>query len=126
MEIVTLNNLDLLTPNGLPSFKGGRGVSTIDLAFSTASLANRLVYYDIDNNLCHNSDHKPIALYFLDLEPRPAPVLRSRQWKKLDKELVARLAFDLPRPPPFSTPLEIDQFISKLNDSLQGIAKTVP
>ena len=79
METVTLRNLDLLTPNGLPSFEGGRGVSIIDLAFSTFSLKNRLAYYNIDDNLCHNSNYKLIALYFLDLEPRPVLVLRFKQ-----------------------------------------------
>jgi hypothetical protein len=100
VETVTSKNLDLLTPNGLPSFKGGRGVSTIDLAFSTSSLANRLAYCDIDDSLCYNSDHKLIALYFLDLDPSLALVPPYRQWKKLNKELIAKLDFNLLRPPP--------------------------
>jgi hypothetical protein len=126
VELVSQANLDLLTPNGLPTFDG-RGVSTIDLAFASSSLANRLVSCDIDDKLCHNSDHKPIAISFEDPTPSYITPTRLRQWKKLDKELIARLALDLPQPLRLQNAQELDDYIDQLNTSIQSIVEhTVP
>jgi hypothetical protein len=39
-------------------------VSTINLAFRSASIANTLVSYDIDESLCYGSDYKPVVTFF--------------------------------------------------------------
>jgi len=43
ISTTTALNFTLLTPNGLPTYTGGRGLSTIDLAFCSANLYSAFV-----------------------------------------------------------------------------------
>ena len=79
-------NYSLLTPNGLPTFTGGRGLSTIDLAFCSLLLLSLFTSCTIYKPLCFNSDHEPILLSFmLESAPLLKEIKRTRVGKKQDK-----------------------------------------
>jgi len=128
--ISTTTALDytLLTPNGLPTFTGGRGLSTINLAFCSPLLYSLFTSCIIYKPLCFNSDHEPILLSFLlDSTPLLKETKRTRVWKKQDKELVFRLALDLPSVPVCTTTEALDSYLVSLHESLELIAsRAVP
>ena len=123
ISTTTALNFTLLTPNGLPTYTGGRGLSTIDLAFCSANLYSAFVSCFIYKPLCFNSDHEPILLSFLlDNSPLLKENLCTRVWKKQDKELISRLALDLPPVPLYSTSDLLDTYLISLHENLEFIA----
>ncbi len=62
--------------------------STIDLAFTSQLLQQRLVEYTTNMALDHGSDHFPVSLQF-ELCPARAKLQPARAWKKADFELIA-------------------------------------
>ena len=80
--------MELATPRGTITWEARGLSSTIDLAFTSQLLTQRLVECTINKELDHSSDHFPISLQFelsiARTQPQP-----TRAWKKTDFDLVA-------------------------------------
>ena len=87
LTIIEDFELQLLTEPGMPIHRWNGGISTIDLAFASGSLASRVVHCKIDRRLDYDSDHLPIALT-VDWSWQPAAPIRKRLWAKTDSVLL--------------------------------------
>jgi hypothetical protein len=128
ISTTTALDYSLLTLNGLLTFTGGRGLSTINLAFCSPLLYSLFTSCIVYKPLCFNLDYKPILLSFsLNSTPLLRETKRTRVWKKQDKELIARLALDLPSVPICTTTEALDSYLVSLHESLELIAsRAVP
>ena len=119
-ETLSAYQCELLTPQGLITFTGSMGESTIDLAFATPELASRVVKCAIAHGMINGSDHKPVEVVFqapLQLEePR-----RARQWRKVDASSVRVAGRDLDISGTLQTKQSIDDYAEKLDRQLQEI-----
>ena len=92
--MIEAGSAQLLTPPGLITYPTALGGTTIDLAFATETIVNRLLECKIDSELDYSSDHQPVSVKFqaqvLEAQARP-----SRCWKNADLELASRLAANL-------------------------------
>lgn len=92
--IIEAGSAQLLTPLGLITYPTTLGGITIDLAFATKAMANRLLECKIASELDFSSDHQPVSVRFqaqvLEAQPRP-----SKCWKKADLKLAIKLIANL-------------------------------
>ena len=120
-------NLQLFTPPGITTWEARGSRSTLDLAFGSPWVFNRLLNCCIRTDLDHGSDHIPIEVS-LALEPVIAPIMKKRKWKTLNKEMVAAGAEELHQPT-ISTlsAANIERYTSYLMDFIQELIElTVP
>jgi hypothetical protein len=113
--------MELATPQGMITWEARDSASTIDLAFTSQPLQQRLIECSTNQDLNHGSDHLPISLQFelcpVRIQPQPA-----RAWKKTDVDLVATTtAQELQLPVELTTPGRIDTYSDYLVAFIQGL-----
>ena len=81
--------LSLATPRGIVTWRARGTSSTIDLAFLSQDLENRLLRCTPRTDLTQLSDHVPIELT-LDIRPQQFVTERKRNWKKMDIETLRK------------------------------------
>jgi hypothetical protein len=107
----------LLTPPGLITYPTTLGGTTIDLAFATEAVANRLLECQVAPELDFSSDHQPVSVCF------QAPVITTqarpiRCWKKADLELAGRLAVSLDSSRPIRSTTELEAYAQYVSSFL--------
>lgn len=85
LDITCEASLELVTRSGMITWQARGTHSTIDLAFISRSLTNRLLKCTPRPDIAQSSDHTPIEVT-LDLQLYPAVTSRKRCWKQLDSE----------------------------------------
>ena len=83
LRITSNSCLWQVTPKGLKTHRCHTGDSTIDLAFTTHSLRERLVHCRLSHELDCDSDHLPINIQF-NWEWEEATRRRTRNWHATD------------------------------------------
>jgi hypothetical protein len=121
VETLLAEGMELATPRGTITWEARGLSSTIDLAFTSQLLTQRLVECTINKDLDHSSDHFPISLQFelsiARTQPQP-----TRAWKKTDFDLVALTTTrELLPPGELSTPQQIDTYSDYLIDFTQRL-----
>jgi hypothetical protein len=91
---IEAGSAQLLTPLGLITYPTALGGTTIDLAFATEAMANRLLECRTAPELDFSSDHQPISVRF-QAQVLEAQSRLSRCWKRADLELATRLIANL-------------------------------
>lgn len=115
-------NLALLTPVGEVTFQG-RGSTTIDLAFATTGVQNRVINCQVDEEFCHGSDHNPVLLQ-LDWTVQETSPTPRRAWSNIDRKAIGKMAAATLIPPELlRTPSGIDWHLEHLHDRLQEIVE---
>ncbi len=87
--------------------------STIDLAFVSQELTPYIIECQLRENLCHGSDHLPIAI-ILDLKPPHRAPRSARSWKCIETHLIRASVKQLPRSIYLNSPGEIDCYLDTL------------
>jgi hypothetical protein len=87
VETLLAKDMELVTPRGMITWEARGFTSTIDLAFTSQLLQQRLVECTTYEALDHGSDHFPISLQF-ELYPARAKPQPARAWKKADFDLI--------------------------------------
>jgi hypothetical protein len=96
-------------------------VSTIDLAFTSQRLYQRLVECTTHQGLNHGSDHLPISLQF-ELSPARTQPQLTRAWKKADFDLILTTTTqELLLPGGLTTLDQIDIYADYLVNFTQGL-----
>ena len=123
VEAVEGLDMDLITPEGTITRDFNRQKTTIDLAFGSESILNRVLYCDVREDLHTGSDHYPIAIA-LDFEPIEAVEQEPRRlWRHADTEGIQKAAYSLkPLLCPHPTPEIIEVYIEYLANVLHLIA----
>ena len=80
--------MELATLQGTITWEAKDSASTIDLAFISQLLQQRLIECTTHQSLNHSSDHLPVSLQFELCPTRTQPQL-ARAWKKADLALIA-------------------------------------
>jgi exonuclease III len=115
--IYELGGCQLLTSPGTVTFPTGRGGTTIDLAFGSGVLADRMLECKVSIELDHGSDHLP-TLIRLEAEVPEAPARPSRCWKKLDPERAQACMADLDHSRPIRTTDDLEDFSRYLSGQI--------
>ena len=114
--------MTLITPLGIDTWQARGLSSTIDLAFLSNTLVDRLIQCCSEESLDYQSDHFPICTK-LDLRTGTAKAPTRRQWKKADwKTIVEDLENEIRWPGPIATIQEIDDAVAHLQGKLQEMA----
>ena len=89
LELVTRFDLKCITPQGIATFSRGQGESsassTIDLAFSSPAITQRVYKYQLLEEESSGHDHVPISIRF-DLSPLDPKPIQQFNIKKIDRE----------------------------------------
>ena len=121
VEALLARNMELATPRGMIIWEAWGLMSTINLAFTSQLLQQRLVKCTMNMALDHGSDHFPISLQF-ELCPAKAKLQPGRAWKKANFELVAiTTAQELLLPGKLTTSDRIDTYSDYLVDFTQRL-----
>ena len=88
IDIAQQANLQLLTPSGTITWSARGSQSTIDLAFGSESITNRLLTCSVREDLDHGSDHWPVGIEIAITPPTTQHTPR-RNWKGMDKDGVS-------------------------------------
>ncbi len=121
--MIEAGSAQLLTPSGLITYPTALGGTTIDLAFATETIANRLLECKIAPELDYSSDHQPVSVKFqaqvLEAQARP-----SRCWKNADLELASRLAANLDTSRIIRSKAELEAYARYLSGFLSEVMST--
>ena len=87
IDIINTSQLQLLTPEGMPTFKPRKrsGATTIDLTLATINTADTMVKCGITRKLNFDSDHEALVTE-LDRTVEFNPPREIRNWKKMDRK----------------------------------------
>ena len=95
IEVVEDLGMDLITPEGLITRSFNNQKTTIDLAFGTDTVLNRVLSCDTREDLRTGSDHLPIFIQ-LDLDVIPTSDETPRRlWRHADTDLIRKEAYSL-------------------------------
>jgi hypothetical protein len=126
LNIIDNKDLSLLLPRGTITRQKGLESSTLDLAISTQSVANRLLRCRVTDVL-DGSDHLPIFTEVQveeRLRKQPQP---RKNWKKADLESISAEAVNLQLLAGDATEEQIEEYVSYLTETVVGsIHKHVP
>src|SRR5882757_3475466 len=121
VETLLARDMELVTPKGTITWEARGSTSTIDLAFTSQRLQQRLVECTVNPALDHGSDHFPISLQF-ELSPARAQPQPARAWKKADLDLIATTTTqELLLPSDLTTPDQIDTYSDYLVNFTKGL-----
>jgi hypothetical protein len=116
----------LITPQGLIIYPIISGGTTIDLAFATDEITERLLCCQVADDLDFSSDHLPISTIFQAQMPT-SQTQPSRCWKDADLELAGQLAEQLDTNRIIIIKDELDTYTSYLSNEIAAILdKSVP
>ncbi|KAI1001859.1 hypothetical protein K3495_g6341 [Podosphaera aphanis] len=127
LDIIDQHGLELLTPPGLitRSFRGQE--TTIDLAFGTPTVQDKLIRCSTVHRLDHGSDHLPICIS-VDITPEKLDPVPTRVWKETDSlaanaEAIARF----PPPRQILTAADLDAYCDEISQIIGKMVDiTVP
>lgn len=129
-ELVNLaadHGLELLTPPGTITYEKhtgrGRHQTTIDLAWATTQVADRLVRCQDRWDWLHAADHIPIITE-LDISVQKSPEKLKARWLETNWDTLLRtLAADLQPAGPLTTAEEVDAAVDRLIGTIQHSAE---
>jgi len=114
------HQMELLLPPGSKTFDDRGGVATIDLAFGTPWVQDRLVFCGVREDLDHQSDHLPIVTTIMtEVEMVKPP--EQWQWQRTDAKILD-MEMDKGLPPLTSldSEEEIDRRVRDLVAAISG------
>jgi hypothetical protein len=127
LDIIRNASLELVTSCGAATWSARGSSSTIDLAFISQSLGERLIKCTPRLDIAQSSDHVPIETT-IDLQTQSVVTRRKRNWKGLDatklnkKLLESRLSVNA-----LTSESQIDEYIRELTRIVtSGIEASVP
>ena len=125
IDIINEANLEMLTPEGMTTFKTRKHseATTIDLSLATTNTADTMVKCGITKKLDLDSDHEAI-LTELDRNLYTMPPREVRNWKKMDvTEFQGRLRAKIPIiHQPIDTVEKLDEQVQELVNILTEAA----
>ena len=130
VKLAAETGLKLLLPQGITTYERigetGTQQTTIDLAWATSWMADRLVRCEDQRQWWNGADHVPILTKF-DLTPSQAPARERWKWDETDweafrKELTARIGTDEQRLL-YNSEDDIDIAVQRLIDGLLVVAE---
>ncbi|KAI5298651.1 hypothetical protein KEM56_003875, partial [Ascosphaera pollenicola] len=127
LDITASHELQLTTPHGLTTWHKGNQTSTLDLAFFSPALYNRLIKHGYHALADSGSDHLPLVSAFDFPESQPVPPVARFRWKDLDPDRVEQEALALQVPVHLGSRQAIDEYANYLQAfTLELAASTVP
>jgi hypothetical protein len=109
-QLAASYRLLLATPKGAATWEARGSTSTIDLAFLSSGLQDRLITCTVQPDLDFGSDHYPVATELELASVRVEPVPR-RCWKRMNRDIVEAGTKHLdPGPINLSAPRDIDVY----------------
>lgn len=95
IRMMKVVELQLLTPQGLETFLGLCGLSTIDLAFASEDLVEDLIKCKVLSTQ-HGSDHQAVETHFninaSDYQEQPRRLYKSAPWGKIREKVGGQLS----------------------------------
>lgn len=120
------HQMDLITPEGLITWKTRGSQSTLDLAFTSQAITNQVLSHQVSEQLESSSDHLPICTQ-LALTPRvqadqsPRPQWKSTNWAQFKVHLERELQDQTQ--PHLDTRQGIDQRVDQITEAIQATVK---
>lgn len=122
IETMQEHQMDLITPEGLVTWKTRGSQSTLDLAFTSPAITSQVLSHQVSEELESSSDHLPICTQ-LTLMPRtqadqsPRPQWKKANWEQFKVHLEKNLQTQTQ--PLLDTRQGIDQRVDQITGAIQ-------
>ena len=119
IDVSITNALDLLTPQGIKTWKTSRSAQTLDLAWASWTLSGFMEGCRLQMDIHHDSDHFPIATTF-NLKTNVETPPPKRAWNQVNKETFVRyLQQNRPALRPLQNTRDLDGLAEDIHKAIQ-------